>query len=57
MLNMKNSTFNRWYCKDVKNGHGEVVCEKCGFKMDLPGGMASLNLKEHDCKKSKDNQN
>lgn len=50
MITMKDSSFNGWYCKDVRNGLGEVICEKCGFKMNLPGGMESLNLKEHDCK-------
>ncbi|CAH9014044.1 hypothetical protein VP193E371_P0162 [Vibrio phage 193E37-1] len=49
MITMKDSSFNGWYCKDVKNGLGEVVCKKCGFKMQLLGGMTSLNIKEHDC--------
>ena len=53
MITMKDSSFNGWYCKDVRNGYGEVKCEKCGFKMNLHGGMSSLNLKEHDCTKVK----
>lgn len=54
MINIKDSSVNGWYFKELVNGVGKCKCTSCGKEKDI--NAPTMNFPICECKESTDEE-